>query len=272
MAENDLRTKLEPPFGNHRLHTLGLLTSRDVIISSQNHLADEVAEGFALGDGCWLPICVTGLETWLPATDPLPHTAPHTARHIEQPPLEEPIRVDFGRFGPKLAENGRKRPKFGPNSALRTGLVGVSRVGQSMCNFRRCRPGRWCSLLISLSKFSPGLAACSLASIRFHGHSAPGSSQRAPFQRAPSSSKILVHFYSEIIYAPPPPPPISGQKAFSRGGGWGCIFWGPTQQEFYTPPPFIHPPPLGGYFQGWGGWGCTKIGPVCNSSEILVKL
>ena len=24
MGENDLRTKLEPPFGNHRLHTLGL--------------------------------------------------------------------------------------------------------------------------------------------------------------------------------------------------------------------------------------------------------
>ena len=58
----------------------------------------------------------------------------------------------------------------------------------------------------------------------------------------------------EIIYAPPPSP-ISGQKAFSRGGGWGCIFWGPARQKFYTPPPFIHPPPLGGYFQGWGGGG-----------------
>ena len=30
-------------------------------------------------------------------------------------------------------------------------------------------------------------------------------------------------FQGEIIYAPPPPP-ISGQKAFFRGGGWGCIF------------------------------------------------
>ena len=30
----------------------------------------------------------------------------------------------------------------------------------------------------------------------------------------------------EKLYTPPPPPPppISGQKAFSRGGGWGCIF------------------------------------------------
>ena len=26
------------------------------------------------------------------------------------------------------------------------------------------------------------------------------------------------------LYTPPPPPPISGQKVFSRGGGWGCIF------------------------------------------------
>ena len=33
----------------------------------------------------------------------------------------------------------------------------------------------------------------------------------------------------EIIYAPPPPP-ISGQKAFSSGGGWGCIFWGPVNR------------------------------------------
>ena len=28
----------------------------------------------------------------------------------------------------------------------------------------------------------------------------------------------------EKLYTPPPPPPISGQKAFFRGGGWGCIF------------------------------------------------
>ena len=40
-------------------------------------------------------------------------------------------------------------------------------------------------------------------------------------------------------YINPPPPPISGQKAFFRAGGWGCIFWGPPRQEFYTPPP--HP-------------------------------
>ena len=55
-------------------------------------------------------------------------------------------------------------------------------------------------------------------------------------------------------YIHPPPPRISGPKPFFRGGGWGCIFWGPTREEFYyaPPPPFIHPPPLEGYFQGWG--------------------
>ena len=48
---------------------------------------------------------------------------------------------------------------------------------------------------------------------------------------------------------PPPPPPISGQKAFSRGGGWGCIFEAPRSRNF-IPPPLLYPPPLGGYFQG----------------------
>ena len=29
----------------------------------------------------------------------------------------------------------------------------------------------------------------------------------------------------------------------------------------YAPPPLIHPPPLGGSFQGWGGGGVYKIWP-----------
>ena len=75
-------------------------------------------------------------------------------------------------------------------------------------------------------------------------------------------------FQGEIIYAPPPSP-ISGQKAFSRGGGWGCIFWGPAQQEFYTPPPpFVHPPTPRRVFSGVGGWGCIKIGPVIVSATF----
>ena len=68
----------------------------------------------------------------------------------------------------------------------------------------------------------------------------------------------------------PPSPPISGQKAFFRGGGWGCIFWAPTRQEFYTPPPpfFIRPPPAEGYFQGVGGVGVYKIWPRKTGPEM----
>ena len=36
---------------------------------------------------------------------------------------------------------------------------------------------------------------------------------------------VFLSFFRKRNYIrPPPPPPISGQKAFSRGGGWGCIF------------------------------------------------
>ena len=48
---------------------------------------------------------------------------------------------------------------------------------------------------------------------------------------------------------PPPPPPISGQKAVFRGGGGGVYSEAPRGRNLYAPPPFIHPPPLGGYFQ-----------------------
>ena len=46
---------------------------------------------------------------------------------------------------------------------------------------------------------------------------------------------------------------FSGQKAFFGGGGWGCIFWGPPRQKFYTPPSFIQPPTPRRVFPGWGG-------------------
>ena len=61
----------------------------------------------------------------------------------------------------------------------------------------------------------------------------------------------------EIVY-----PPIFGYKAFFRGGGWGCVFCAPHAAGFFTPLPFIHAPPLEGYFQEWGGWGCIKFGPA----------
>ena len=52
----------------------------------------------------------------------------------------------------------------------------------------------------------------------------PGSRERglanvvSPF----CSSFLNKGLQGEIIY--PPPTPISGDKAFFRGGGWGCIF------------------------------------------------
>ena len=41
--ENDLRTKLEPPFGNRRLHTLGILVisappSKLIVLLGYNHM------------------------------------------------------------------------------------------------------------------------------------------------------------------------------------------------------------------------------------------
>ena len=41
------------------------------------------------------------------------------------------------------------------------------------------------------------------------------------------------------IISPPPLPPFLAKRHLSGEGGGGCIFWGPTRQEFYTPPSFI---------------------------------
>ena len=79
----------------------------------------------------------------------------------------------------------------------------------------------------------------------------------------------------ENLYTPPPPLPHFWPKAFFRRGGWGCIFWGPTRQEFYTPPLFIRPPRLGGYFQGWGGVGVYKIWPrkaTIDEGQIMHRI
>ena len=75
------------------------------------------------------------------------------------------------------------------------------------------------------------------------------------------------HPSREKLYTPPPPPPaISAERHFPGEGGGGVYFEAPRGRNFIRPPPFIHPPPLGGYLEGWGGWGCTKIGPVTFSS------
>ena len=61
--------------------------------------------------------------------------------------------------------------------------------------------------------------------------------------------------------------PFSGPLIWSNFGQK----WGPLSDPYvilrphvlYAPPPprFIHPPPLEGYFQGWGEWGPYKIWP-----------
>ena len=70
-----------------------------------------------------------------------------------------------------------------------------------------------------------------------------------------------VLFQGEIIYTPPPPPPHFWLKGIFEGRGWGCIFWGPTRQEFYNPPPFYAPPTPRRVFSGVGGVGVYKIWP-----------
>ena len=51
-------------------------------------------------------------------------------------------------------------------------------------------------------------------------------------------------------------------KGIFQRRGVGVYILRPHAAGILYPPPFIHPPPLGGYFQGWGGGGCIKFGPV----------
>ena len=68
-----------------------------------------------------------------------------------------------------------------------------------------------------------------------------------------SSPMLFLLFQGEIIY-PPPHPPISGQKAFCRGGGWGCVYFEAPRGRNFIPPPFYAPPSRRA-FSGVGGGG-----------------
>ena len=61
----------------------------------------------------------------------------------------------------------------------------------------------------------------------------------------------------EKLYSPPPSPPFLAKSHFSGEGGGG-VYFEPHAVGILYPPPFIHPPPLEGYYQGWG---CIKFGP-----------
>ena len=65
------------------------------------------------------------------------------------------------------------------------------------------------------------------------------------------------------LYTPPPPSPHFWPEGTFQWRGVGVNILRPHAAGIlYAPPPFIHPPPLEGSFQGWGGWGCIKFGPV----------
>ena len=67
------------------------------------------------------------------------------------------------------------------------------------------------------------------------------------------------------LYTPPPPPPFLTIRHFSGEGGGGVYSEAPRGRNFIRPPPpFIHPPPLEGSFQGWGG--VYKIWPRISGS------
>ena len=59
----------------------------------------------------------------------------------------------------------------------------------------------------------------------------------------------LVYTQGEIIDTPPPPPPHFWPKCIFQGRGVGVYILRPHAVGIlYAPPPFIHPPPLEGYF------------------------
>ena len=58
------------------------------------------------------------------------------------------------------------------------------------------------------------------------------------------------------LYTPPPSPHIWPKGIFKGEEGGGVYILSPRAAGIlYAPPLFIRPPPLEGYFWGWGGGG-----------------
>ena len=71
-----------------------------------------------------------------------------------------------------------------------------------------------------------------------------------------ADKKILWTLKSgDKLYTPHPLPLFLAKRHFPGEGGGGVYFEAPRGRNFIRPPPFIHPPPLEGCFQGWGGGG-----------------
>ena len=83
---------------------------------------------------------------------------------------------------------------------------------------------------------------------------------RTKSARKSFNSKTKKSIQGEVIY-PPPSRHFWPKGNFPGEGGGGVYFEAPRGRNFIRPPPFIHPPPLGGYFQGWGGGGVKKSAP-----------
>ena len=104
---------------------------------------------------------------------------------------------------------------------------------------------------------SPGSREGSSSAIRGQGGQLgpdlhPGALDLEPSKPPKSSWRLLPSNATpgrNSIHPPPPSPPFLAIRHV-QGRGMVCIFWGPTRQEFYTPPP---PAPLEGSFQGGGG-------------------
>ena len=70
------------------------------------------------------------------------------------------------------------------------------------------------------------------------------------------NSTVYIYIY---IYIRPPPPRFLAKRHFSEEGDGGVYFEVPRSRNVICPP-FIHPPSLEGYFQGWGG-GVYNLAP-----------
>ena len=81
-----------------------------------------------------------------------------------------------------------------------------------------------------------------------------------PLERSPGRNYIRPH----------PSPPFLAKRHFPGEGAGGVFFEAPRGRNFIRPP-FIHFPPLEGYFHEWGGWGCIKFGPVSSAFGVQKK-